>query len=51
MEGVELLQALFTRTDGEDFMSLVPQPQLDGLTDIRVVFDNEDSWHLDSVSR
>ncbi len=51
MEGVELLQSLFTRSGGEDFVPLMSQRQLDGLTDIWVVFDNQDSWHVDSVSR
>jgi hypothetical protein len=50
-QGAEVFQSLLTRSRREDVMALVPQRQLDGVTDIRVVFDNKDSRHLDSVGR
>lgn len=50
-EGAELFQPLFTRPGGNDVVALMPQRQFDGIADIRVVFDNKDSRHLDSVRR
>lgn len=49
MEGVELLQPLFACSGSKDVVSLVLQPELNGTTDVWVVFDNEDSWHFGSV--
>lgn len=39
MEGAELFQPLFTCSGGENVMPLIAQGQLNGLTDIWVIFD------------